>query len=143
MNGSGIVSFEILDFSDAFFREKGEAVPPQRGGKFVVMRRASGRAGYLVLSPVGHCLYHTDIVERFCRLDRFRIDGVRLPKSGGFVIRDPDWSVVCGGRWERNEEERRLRLYGSSQAYPPCRLDSLKTEIARLPAMEEWTIDTM
>jgi len=137
-----MAAFELLDFSDDFFRQKGEAIPPKRGGKFVVMRDEPGRAEYLVLSPVGHCLYHTDIVERFCRLERFRIDGMRLPKSGGFVINDPDWSVVCGGRWERNEEEKRLRIYGSSQAYPPCRLASLKKRIAGLPAMDGWEIDT-
>lgn len=142
MGGTEGYSLEIFDFSDAFFRQKGEEPPPRRGGKFVVMRHESGGAEYLVFSPVGHCLYHTDIVERFCRSERFRIDGVRVQKSGGFVIEDPDWSVVCGGRWERNEEEQRLRLYGSSQAYPACRLVSLGKRIARLPAMGGWTIDT-
>lgn len=138
-----MVAFALLDFSGAFFHEKGEAVPPQRGGKFVVMRDEPGRAEYLVLSPTGHCLYHTDIVERFCRLERFRIDGVRLPKSGGFVIHDPGWSVVCGGRWEWNGEEKTLRVYGSSKAYPTCRLPALKERIARLPAMEGWKIETV
>lgn len=141
-SGSERYSLEIFDFSDAFFRQKGEEPPPQRGGKFVIMRYESGRAEYLVFSPSGHGVYHTDVVERFCRVERFRIDGVRLQKSGGFVIHDPDWSVVCGGRWERNEEEKRLRLYGSSQAYPACHLVSLRKRIARLPAMKGWKIDT-
>jgi len=137
-----MVTLEIFDFSDAFFREKGEATPSHRSGKFVVMRDSQGSAEYLVLSPQGHCLYHTDIVERFCLLERFQIDGVRLPKSGGFVIHDPSWSVVCGGRWELIEEGKRLRIYGSSQAYPTCHLVSLKESISRLPAMEGWEIDT-
>jgi len=137
-----MVTLEILDFSDAFFREKGEAPPPHRSGKFVVMKDSQGRAEYLVLSPQGHCLYHTDIVDRFCQLERFQIDGVRLPKSGGFVIHDPGWSVVCGGRWELIEEKKRLRIYGSSQAYPTCHLVSLKKSVAQLPAMESWEIDT-
>lgn len=135
-------SIEILDFSDAFWRGKGETTPRQRGGKFVVMRRESGKADYLVLFPVGHGIFHTDIVERFCRLERFRIDGDRSRKSGGFAIHDPDWSVVCGGRWEWNEETMRLRLYGSSQAYGTCKLASLKKRIARVPEMKGWKIDT-
>lgn len=135
-------SFEIFDFSVDYFREKSQTIPVQREGKFVVMRHESGRTDYLVLFPVGHGIFHTDIVERFCRLQRFQIEGIRFQKGGGFVIKDPNWSVMCGGRWEWNEEGKRLRLYGSSQAYGTCNLVSLKKRIAHLPAMNGWKIET-
>lgn len=138
----GMFYLEVIDFTEAFYSQKGEAIPSQRGGKFVVMRHESEKADYLVLFPVGHGIFHTDIVERFCQLERFKIDGIRSEKGGGFTINDPNWSAVCGGRWEWNEEGMRLRLFGVSQAYGTCNMVSLKKRITGIPAMKGWRIDT-
>lgn len=132
---------EVLDFSNEFFRQKGERIPQRRGGKFVVMRDDVRRFDFLVLSPSPQSIYHADIVERFCQMERFGISGDMLKKSSYFVIHDPNWSVVGGGRWDRLDPERRLCLFGSSQAYGATALGSLKKRLAKVPEMAGWRIE--
>jgi len=132
---------EVLDFSDEFFRQKGMGIPQRRGGKFVVMRDDNRKWDYLVLSPAAQSIYHADIVEQFCQLERFGISGTMLKKSSYFVIDDPNWSVAGGGRWDWLETERRLRLFGSSQAYGATTLGSLKKRLAKVPEMAGWRIE--
>jgi|GEM_PF-465141 len=132
---------EVLDFSDEFFRRKGERIPQRRGGKFVVMRDDNRKWDYLVLSPAAQSIYHADIVERFCQQEHFRISGFMLKKNNYFVIRDPDWSVAGGGRWDWLDTEKRLRLFGSSQAYGATALGSLKKRLAKVPEMAGCRIE--
>jgi hypothetical protein len=133
-------SFEIIDLSDAFYREKGVPTPPARGGKFVVMRNEADDAEYLVLSPAAQSVYHTNVVERFCRLERFRIPGHFLKKGERFVIDDMDWKVGGGGKWDMDEEKKELRFHGSSQAYGTCLLVDLTNRVAGVPVMAGWRI---
>lgn len=133
-------SFEIIDLSDGFYREKGEPTPSARCGKFVVMRNEADDAEYLVLSPAAQSVYHTNIVERFCRLERFGIPGHFLKKGGQFVIDDMDWIVCGGGKWDMDEEKQELRLHGSSQAYGTYLLVDLTNRVAGVPAMAGWRI---
>lgn len=134
-------SIEVLDLSDEYFRQKGEGTPQRRGGKFVVMRDDIRRLDYLVLSPSGQSIYHADIVARFCKLERFSISGDMLKKSSYFVIQDPNWSVAGGGQWDWLDIERRLRLFGSSQAYGATALGVLKKRLTKVPEMAGWRIE--
>lgn len=135
-----VFPIEIIDFTDEFFRQKGKMVPPERNGKFVVMRDEAKEARYLVLSPVEQSVYHAQIVDQFCRLERFSVDGIYLKKNQYFVIKDVDWSVEGGGRWKYNETHKELRLYDSSQAYGACALKDLKKCLAKVSATAGWRI---
>jgi hypothetical protein len=77
-------SFEIIDLSDTFCREKGIPTPPARGGKFVVTRNEADDAEYLVLSPAAQSFYHANVVEQLCRLERFKVPGHYLKKGERF-----------------------------------------------------------
>jgi len=135
---TGAGSFEIIDLSDAFYREKSVPTPPARGGKFVVMRNETDNAEYLVLSPAAQSVYHTNVVERFCRLERFRIPGHYLKKGERFVIDGMDWTVAGGGKWDLDEVKKELRFHGSSQAYGTCLLVDLTNRVAAVPSMAGW-----
>jgi len=136
------VSFEIIDLSDIFYREKGMQTPPVRGGKFVVMRNETVNGEYLVLSPAAQSFYHANVVEHFCRMERFKISGHYLKKGERFVLDGRNWTVAGGGMWDLDEVKKELRFYGSSQAYGTCILVDLTNLVAGVPLMADWGILT-
>ncbi|MEO5359215.1 MAG: hypothetical protein H7843_02070 [Nitrospirota bacterium] len=106
---------ELIDYSDYYFRTKlKEALPPQRSGKFVQIRENPGDE-FIVLSPSGLSTYHADIVRHFCNQNG--IKGLYNNEHKHFVISDPKWHVIGGGKWSIDEGLKTLRLYGYSQAY--------------------------
>jgi len=133
-------SFEIVDLSEPFYAAKGKATPPERGGKFVVMRNDAIGAEYLVLSPAAQSFYHANVVEQFCLLERFRIPGHYMKKGERFVLDDPDWMVVGGGMWDMDALKKEVRFHGTSQAYGTVLMADLMKRIAGVPLMAEWKI---
>ena len=131
-------SFEIIDLSDAFYRGKGKPTPTARGGKFVVMQNEADSAEYLVLSPAAQSFYHANVVEQFCRLERFKISGHYLKKGERYVLNHPDWMVTGGGMWDLDEVKKEIRFYGTSQAYGTCLLAELTKRISGVSSVAVW-----
>lgn len=108
------MSLKIIDYSDFCFRLLlSQPVPPLRGGKFVQLLH--GEDEYLIFSPARLSTYHANIVERFCSLEG--VAGGYEKENEHYAIYDPEWSVNGGGRWETDETQKTLRLFGSSLAY--------------------------
>lgn len=104
----------IVDYSVMYYRGVAKtALPAVRNGKFVQVRH--GDTEYLVLSPKECSPYHADILERFCR--ERSIEGAYQEGKKRFDIRDAEWVIQGGGKFEINEKKRHLRFYGDSMAY--------------------------
>ena len=132
--------FELIDYSDSYYREiLGQELPEVRSGKFVQIRDEEEGREYLVLSPKGLSAYHANIVERFCRLGR-KIGGDYTPKKDSFRIRDSSWSVTGGGSWMIDSKNRILDLAGASQAYGRFDPRGLKSRILALGDMAGYTV---
>ena len=117
----------VVDYSIAYYCHllKQDQVPPQRGGKFVLITHQDD--AYLVFSPLALSRQHADIVQRFLSLRQVHVrydteDDVSHPSS-------PEWKVVGGGHWELDETPGTLRLFGRSQAYGGVDLAALAARL--------------
>jgi hypothetical protein len=134
------MKFVLIDYSGRYYREsKGTRVPPERRGKFVQIRDMETE--YIVLAPRKLSYYHANIVERFF-LSRGMAGGYN-PKGDFYSVNHPDWTVVGGGMWDINEDERTLRLYGTSQAYGGFDAGGLEERILSLKDMEGYRVRVM
>jgi hypothetical protein len=125
----------FVDYSA--LNDSAEGVPPEReSGKFVQLR--NGDKEYLVFSPTAVTPYHADIIERFCA-DR-DIEGVYDARTKRFNIRDREWTVAGGGKYERDSLGKRIRLYDNSMAYGRFDSRGLLARIHKVDALKDYTV---
>ncbi len=103
----------FFDHAQQYRTAEKEAFPQKRNGKFVQVRH--DKAEYLIFASREAAPYHADIIERFCK--ERGIPGVYNASRKSFVIHDPAWIVVGGGKFEIDASDRRIRLYDNSMAY--------------------------
>jgi hypothetical protein len=105
---------EVLDFSSAYFVAiRGYELPPQRGGKFIVIEHDG--VAKVVLSPTELSFYHANILERYCA--GYGIEVAFNAKRDAAAVIGEDLEVLGGGFWLVDELGNRLYLWGKSQAY--------------------------
>lgn len=131
------MKFFLIDYTELCYRDEiGGETPDEVSGKFVQIRDSG--AEYLVFSPKECAYYHANIVERFF-LSR-GITGSYNSKGDFYSIDHPDWTVVGGGQWIINRNERELRLLGESQAYGKFDHEGLKERILLLDEMSGYRV---
>lgn len=121
------MEFIIIDYSDVYFRIIKKAnVPSERKGKFIQLK--NDHAEYVVFAPKELSVYHANIVERFCLLNK--IEGMyRSKKKDFYEIISPEWYVTGGGMWKIDEDSKFLFLSGSSEVYGACASTGLKERL--------------
>ncbi len=133
------MKFTFIDYSDIYFeRIKKTEKPRRRGGKFVQIINEATEKEYLVLSPKELSIYHANIIERFCMMQK--IKGSYNSKKDYFTINDDDWVVVGGGIWVIDEDKRRLELSGASRGYGAFAAEGLKGKILGSGVLSRYSI---
>ena len=127
----------FIDYTPFYYASiAGSAVPPVTTGKFVQIRNVDTL--YLVLSPKELTKYHANIVERFC-MDK-GIEGSYDAKREKFTILDIAWVIVGGGKFERDGNNKAIKLYDNSMAYGKFDATGLKEARAALPEFAGYSI---
>jgi Janus/Ocnus family (Ocnus) len=127
----------FIDYSEIYYQDAAKtAVPDRRSGKFVQIR--SNDTEYLVFSPKELTPYHAGLVERFCTEKGLK--GSYDDKNKSFVVHEPDWVVVGGGKFEIDETEKHIRLYDNSMAYGRFDSKGLKEKIHSISGMSEYKV---
>ena len=111
-------------------------VPPIISGKFVQIRNA--QTLYLVVSPQELTRYHANIIERFC-MDK-GIEGSYDAKREKFTISDHEWQIIGGGKFERDDNKKAVKLYDNSMAYGKFDATGLKEMLGDLPEFSGYSI---
>lgn len=111
-------------------------VPAIVSGKFVQIR--NGTALYLILSPKEFTKYHANVVERFC-MDK-GIEGSYDSGKEKFTIHDRAWEIIGGGKFERDEDKKAIKLYDNSKAYGKFDSMGLKEMFGVLPEFSGYDI---
>ncbi len=132
-----MLRFFYLDYSEAYFvtlmqRE----LPAVRRGKFVQLRKDDEE--YVVLSPKQLSTYHGNIVERF--LLKLDVSGEWNRKRDAFTLYDRSWTIVGGGHFVIDDEQRTLDFSGVSQAYGPYDPQGLRERLAGAPKLKGYAI---
>jgi len=112
------------------------AVARKQNGKFVQLRHKDTE--YLVFSSKEFASYHTDIVERFCR--EKDIPGVYNASGKRFVIHDPAWVIVGGGKFEIDKTEKYILVYDNSMAYGRFESKGLKDKIGAIKELKDYEV---
>ena len=127
----------FIDYTPFYYASiAGSAVPPVTTGKFVQIRNVDTL--YLVLSPKELTKYHANIVERFC-MDK-GIEGSYDAKREKFTILDIAWVIIGGGKFERDGNNKAIKLYDNSMAYGKFDATGLKEALAALPEFAGYSI---
>ncbi len=127
----------IIDYSSVYYAEVAKtALPAVRNGKFVQVRHSDTE--YLILSPKELSPYHADILERFCR--ERSIDGAYQDGKKRFDIRDPEWVVRGGGKFEIDETKRYVRFYDNSMAYGRFEARGLREKVLRADMFNDYDV---
>jgi len=122
---------EVIDYSHVYYEVLHQsAVPPQRGGKLIVVRH--GKARYAAFSPAGLSEFHANILERF--LSERGVGGRYNDQLDHFHPDDPAWQIEGGAHWGLDEGQRLLRLHAKSIAYGPVNLPALAEELRQANA---------
>ena len=111
-------------------------VPPIISGKFVQIRNA--QTIYLVVSPQELTRYHANIIERFC-MDK-GIEGNYDAKREKFTISDHEWQIIGGGKFERDDNKKAVKLYDNSMAYGKFDATGLKEMLMTLPEYSSYNV---
>lgn len=114
----------------------GTPIPTVVIGKFVQIR--NGNTLYLILSPKDFTKYHANIVERFC-MDK-GIEGNYDSKREKFTIVDQAWTIIGGGRFERDDNKKAIKLHDNSMAYGKFDAMGLKEMLGALPEFLNYSI---
>lgn len=114
----------------------GTPVPAVVAGKFVQLR--NGSELFVVLSPKEFTKYHANIVERFC-MDK-GIEGSYDARKEKFIIRDQAWQIIGGGKFERDDNKKAIKLYDNSMAYGKFDAAGLKEMLAALPEFSGYSV---
>jgi hypothetical protein len=129
--------FNFIDYSPFFYSSvAGTAVPPVTAGKFVQIR--NGNALFVVLSPKELTKYHANIVERYC-MDK-GLEGSYDKRREQFFIHDLAWQIVGGGKFERDDNKKAIKLYDNSMAYGKFDATGMREMLGALPEFSGYAI---
>ena len=129
--------FIFIDYTGLYFTAVAKTpLPAITSGKFVRIR--NGTTDYLIFSPKEFTKYHANIVERFC-LDK-GIEGNYDPEGKRYDILDQSWVVLGGGKYEKDESRKTLRLSDTSLAYGKFETQGLREAISGLPEYAGFTV---
>ena len=127
----------VIDYTPFYYSSiAGTAVPSVTTGKFVQIRNEDKL--YLVLSPKELTKYHANIVERFC-MDK-GIEGNYDDKRQKFSFLDKAWVIVGGGKFERDDNTKAIKLYDNSMAYGKFKAEGLKEALSALSEFAGYEI---
>ena len=127
----------VIDYSEKYYPGRAKpAMPEKRSGKFVQVR--NNETEYLVFSPKEFTPYHAGLVEQFCKEKGLK--GAYDSKNKRFDIHEPAWIVVGGGKFERDDRERHIRLYDNSMAYGRFDSKGLREKILSTAGMSDYTV---
>ncbi len=127
----------FIDYSRLYYTEVAKtAVPAVIKGKFVQIRNES--TCYLIFSPSDFTKYHANIVERFC-LDK-GIEGSYDPEKKRYSIHDRAWSILGGGKFDRDADKKAIKFYDDSMAYGRFNKNILKEMVNALPEFSGFTV---
>ena len=127
----------LIDYTPFYYTSVAQTeIPPATTGKFVQIRH--GQDVFLVISPKELTKYHANIVERFC-MDK-GIEGAYDAKREKFFIRDQAWRIAGGGKFERDNNKKSIKLYDNSMAYGKFDETGLKEALQNLPEFAGYTI---
>jgi hypothetical protein len=133
------MEFKLIDFSNVYYRNIAKMhLPASRQGKFIQMRNEDRNIEYIVLSPQELSVYHANIVDRFCMLNR--IEGNYNPRKDYFHIQDPEWVVLGGGLWTMDTKKKELNLYGKSTMYGKFDPKCLKKNVLTIKEMQGYHV---
>ena len=108
------MKLEYVDYSSVWFCEiKKGSLPNKRSGKFILI--ANGGSRWAVFSPAELSKWHANIAERFC--DHYKIAGAYNAGQAKFNIQDNQWNIMGGGKWEVDEQQSMMVIFGRSDAY--------------------------
>jgi hypothetical protein len=125
------MAFHVVDDSLSYYHSfAGGVIPPQRQGKFVVIRNGTER--FAVFSVPNLSTFHAHIVQRF--LDERGVSGQFDDENGTFHFEASQWRVDGGGKWRLDETTRQLNIFGSSMAYGRVDLEDLAQELTEASA---------
>ncbi len=120
------MELNIIDYSSLWFCDiNKEPLPAKRNGKFILLINETSR--WAVFSPKALSPYHANIAERFC--SQQNIPGTYNAAKSKYYISDPTWNINGGGRWDIDDEQNLLTIYGSSDAYGSLDLHGLSRMI--------------
>ena len=129
----------FIDYTPVYYTSiAGTSIPAVVAGKFVQIR--NGNELFIVLSPKEFTKYHANIVERFC-MDK-GIEGSYDSRKEKFTIRDQAWQVAGGGKFERDDSKKAIKLYDNSMAYGKFDAAGLKEMLAALPEFSGYSVTT-
>jgi len=129
--------FIFIDYTGLYFTAVAKTpVPVIISGKFVRIR--NGTTDYVIFSPKEFTKFHANIVQRFC-LDK-GIEGNYDPEGKRYDIPDRSWVVLGGGKFEKDENGKTLRLYDNSLAYGKFEKQGLREAISSLPEYAGFTV---
>jgi len=127
----------VIDYAEKYYQDRAKtAMPEKRSGKFVQVR--NNETEYLVFSPKEFTPYHAGLVEQFCKEKGLK--GVYDTKNKRFDIQEPAWIVVGGGKFERDDREKHIRLYDNSMAYGRFDSKGLRGKILSAAGMSDYTV---
>ncbi len=127
----------LIDYTSFYYTSVAKTdVPPVTSGKFVQVR--NGGELYFILSPKEFTKYHANILERFC-MDK-GIEGSYDVKREKFFIADQAWTIVGGGKFERDDAKKAIKLYDDSMAYGKFDATGLRELLERLPELAGYSV---
>jgi hypothetical protein len=127
----------LLDYTLFYYTSVAQSdIPPLVSGKFVQIR--NGNTLYLIFSPRELTKYHANIVERFC-MDK-GVEGRYDSKREKFFIQDQVWSIIGGGKFERDTDKKTIKLFDNSMAYGKFKAEGLMEALAALPEFSGYTV---
>lgn len=132
------MSIALIDYTPLYYRAVAPSltIPPLTTGKFVQIR--NGNTLTVVLSPKELTKYHANIIERFC-MDK-GLEGSYDSRREKFIIHDRAWQIVGGGKFERDDDKKAIKLYDNSMAYGKFDVSGLKETLSAIPEFSGYTI---
>lgn len=120
------MNLEYVDYSPLWFCDiNNESLPNKRSGKFILITNGSSR--WAVFSPAELSKWHANIAERFC--NQHRIAGVYNAAQTKYNIHDKEWDIMGGGKWEIDDEQSMIVIFGASDAYGRVDLKLLANQL--------------
>jgi len=133
------MKFELLDYSAIYFKSISKTnIPEKRSGKFIQIENEDDEKEYLILSPKELSIFHANIAERFCMINK--ISGSYNARKDFFEIHDLDWTVIGGGLWVIDDNATSLNLFDKSTMYGKFDSRDLKKKISTVKKLKDYSI---
>lgn len=127
--------FVLVDYSEIAFELSKLPFPSRREGKAIHVR--GGKDDFFVMAPIHFCRFHSDIAARFLELRKISVRKF----SERTEPMHPDWRISGGCFFEMDDESRRLKIWGESDAYGGVDLDWLRAQLESTDDLSSVSID--